>query len=397
MAQQDFLKAPFIGIMYRCILHICAAGGIFRENDCAEFRRLIMRKRLAFSAMSLVLLVIAGCSLSPAGEKPVINNFTADPPSVSYGGGTTLSWHVTNATSVDIDHGIGVAARASGSTVAYPGSTTSYRITATNAAGSNSAIVTVAVGGSSPVSPGPSPQPAGTGIQPPLVYNFWADPSTLAKGSSTKLSWNVMGAYSVRIDPTVGIVKTTGSVNVTPSSSTTYTLTASNSGGNVRAMEEVHVLQATPSLPAINWFAASPSSILSGNSATLSWSTTNAKLVSISGIGSVAASGSRKVAPRSTTQYILEAISASGRFQDAVMVEVYTLSPSVYYQTYQVQPDYIPPLVPVLPDYGPGGGGYSGAGGDTPGGGGYSGADGNTPGGGGSSGAGGGEPPDEDY
>jgi len=335
--------------------------------------------------MPLVLLVIAGCSLTPAGEKPVINNFTADPPSVSYGGGTTLSWRVTNATSVDIDHGIGVAARTAGSTVTYPGGTTSYRITATNSAGSNSAIVTVAVGGSSPVSPGPSPQPAGTGMQPPLVYNFWAEPSTLSRGGSTKLSWNVMGAYSVRIDPTVGIVKTTGSVNVTPSSSTTYTLTATNSGGSVRATEEVHILQSAPSLPAINWFAASPSSLLSGNSATLSWSTTNAKIVSISGIGSVAASGTRTVSPRSTTQYILEATSAAGgRYQDAVMVEVYTLSPAVYYQTYQVQPDYVPPLVPVLPGYGPGGGGYSGAGGDTPG-------------GGGSSGAGGGEPPDEDY
>jgi hypothetical protein len=63
---------------------------------------------------------------------------------------------------------------------------------------------------------------------------------------------------------------------------------------------------------------------------------------------------------------------------------VHSLSPAVYYQTYQVQPDYVPPLVPVLPGYGPGGGGYSGAGGDVPG-------------GGGSSGAGGGEPPNEDY
>jgi hypothetical protein len=321
-----------------------------------------MRRLLVFSAMSLILLVIAGCSLIPAGEKPVINNFTADPPSVAYGGGATLSWRVSNAASVDIDHGVGVAARTAGSTVIYPGSTTSYRITATNASGSNSAIVTVEVGVSSIVSTSTPQQPATTGIQPPLVYNFWAEPSTLSRGGSSKLSWNVLGAYSIRIDPTVGIVKTTGSVNVTPASSTTYTLTATNSGGNVRASEEVHVLPITPSVPAINWFAVSPSSILAGNSATLSWSTTNAKLVSISGIGSVAASGTRKVAPRSTTQYILEATSATGaRYQDAALVEVHTLSPAVYYQTYQVQPEYVPPLVPVLPDYGPGGGGYSGA------------------------------------
>jgi hypothetical protein len=113
----------------------------------------------------------------------------------------------------------------------------------------------------------------------------------------------------------------------------------------------VHVLPPTPSIPAINWFAASPSSILAGNSAKLSWSTTNAQKVTIYGIGSVAASGTRVVAPRSTTQYILEATSAAGRFQDAVTVEVYALSPAIYYQAYQVQPDYVPPLVPVPPGY----------------------------------------------
>jgi hypothetical protein len=342
----------------------------------------------------LILLAITGCSLAAAGEKPVISNFTADPPAVAYGGGTTLSWHVTNATSVNIDPGIGVAARTAGSTVIYPGSTTSYRLSATNASGSNTAIITVTVAGSSPVSTSIPQQPTTTGTQPPLVYNFWAEPSTLIKGASTRLSWNVLGAYSIRIDPAVGIVKTTGSITVTPASSTTYTLTATNSSGSVRAAEEVHVLPPTPLVPAINWFAVSPSSILAGNSATLSWRTTNAQKVTIYGIGSVAASGTRTVAPRSTTQYILEATSASGRFQDAVTVEVHTLSPAVYYQAYQVQPEYVPPLVP---GYRPGGGGYSGADGNAPGGGGYSGADGNAPGGGGYSGSGGDAPPDEDY
>jgi len=309
----------------------------------------------------IVLLAVAGCSWVPAGgEKPVINNFTADPPVVTPGGGTTLSWRVTNATSVDIDQGIGVAARALGSTVIYPGGTTNYRMIATNDSGSNTAIVTVTVAGSALTSTVTSQQPVTAGTQPPLVYNFWAQPSTLTRGGSTRLSWNVLGAYSIRIDPAVGIVKTTGSINVTPASSTTYTLSATNSGGTVRAAEEVHVLPPAPLGPAINWFAISPSSILAGNPATLSWSTTNANKVTISGIGSVAASGTRAVAPRNTTQYILEATSAAGRFQDAVTVSVHALSPAIYYQAYQVQPDYVPPLVPVLQD-GPGGGGFSGA------------------------------------
>jgi hypothetical protein len=337
--------------------------------------------------VAIVLLAVAAWSCVPsAGEKPVINNFTADPPTVARGGGTTMSWRVTNATSVDIDQGVGAVARASGSTVIYPGSSTSYRLTATNASGSNTAMVTVSVGGGPLAGTGASPQPVSSGTHPPLVYNFWADPSTLIKGGPTKLSWNVLGATSVRIDPAVGIVKATGSINVTPASSTTYTLTATNSGGSVWATEEVHILQSTPISPAINWFAASPSTILEGNSATLSWRTTNAQRVTISGIGSVAASGTRKVAPRGTTQYIMEATTSTGRYQDAVTVEVVSINPTVYYQTYLVQPEYVPQLVPVLPDYGPGGGGFSGADGDTTpanqaGGGGYSGADGGaTPG-----------------
>jgi hypothetical protein len=319
----------------------------------------------------VVLLGIAGCSFAPSGgDKPVINNFTAEPPAVARGGGTTLSWRVTNATGVDIDQGIGVVARSLGSTVIYPGTSTSYRLTATNASGSNTAMVTVSVGGSALAGAVPSSQPVSSGLHPPLVYNFWAEPSTFIRGESTKLSWNVLGANSIRIDPSVGVVKTTGSVNVTPSSSTTYTLTATNTGGSVWATEEVHVLPLTPIVPAINWFAASPSTILEGNKSTISWRTTNAQRVTISGIGAVAASGKRTVAPRITTQYIMDATTATGRFQDAVTVVVQSMNSTVYYQTYNVQPGYIPPLIPVSPDYGPGGGGYSGANGDTPSGGG---------------------------
>jgi hypothetical protein len=299
----------------------------------------------------IVTLGIAGCSFAPSGgDKPVINNFTAEPTSVARGGGTTLSWRVTNATGVDIDQGVGVVARNSGSTVIYPGASTSYRLTATNASGSNTAMAMVSVGESAQANTVPSSQPVSAGLNPPLVYNFWADPSTFIKGGSTKLSWNVLGANSIRIDPSVGVVKTTGSVNVTPFSSTTYTLTATNSGGSVWATEEVHVLPQTPIVPAINWFAASPSTILEGNTSTISWRTTNAQSVTISGIGAVATSGKRVVAPRTTTQYVMEATTATGRFQDAVTVVVQSMNPTVYYQ---YSPDIYPRLYRCRPITGP--------------------------------------------
>lgn len=65
--------------------------------------------------------------------------------------------------------------------------------------------------------------------------------------------------------------------------------------------------------PVINSFSANKSAIDVGETATLTWTTTNASSVSISpGIGTVAASGSTTVTPAATTTYTLVANSKSG-------------------------------------------------------------------------------------
>jgi phospholipase C len=58
--------------------------------------------------------------------------------------------------------------------------------------------------------------------------------------------------------------------------------------------------------------AVSPSSIQIGQSATLTWQTTNATQVSIAGIGTVQPSGSQTVSPSSSTTYNLTATGAGG-------------------------------------------------------------------------------------
>jgi peptidoglycan-associated lipoprotein len=55
-----------------------------------------------------------------------------------------------------------------------------------------------------------------------------------------------------------------------------------------------------------------PNSIQTGQSATLSWQTTNATDVSIDGIGAVQASGSQQVSPTDSTTYHLTAKGAGG-------------------------------------------------------------------------------------
>jgi hypothetical protein len=89
----------------------------------------------------IVLVLIAGCN----GTAPIINSFSANPSTITVGESSTLSWSVTDATSVTIDNGIGSVAL-TGTTAVNPTATTTYTLTATNAAGSVTGSVTVTVG-----------------------------------------------------------------------------------------------------------------------------------------------------------------------------------------------------------------------------------------------------------
>jgi peptidoglycan-associated lipoprotein len=78
-----------------------------------------------------------------------------------------------------------------------------------------------------------------------------------------------------------------------------------------------------PPAARITNFSAEPRSIQRGQSATLTWSVTNATDISIdSGIGTVQANGTRQVFPTNTTTYTLTARGAGGNDTRAVTVEV---------------------------------------------------------------------------
>jgi hypothetical protein len=154
-----------------------------------------------------------------AVERPVINSFGASPGSISPGGSSTLSWNVSGATTVSIDQGVGSVGLV-GSTAVSPAATITYTLTASNAAGSNTAATQVIVSGAPPPLEGV-----------PVVNYFVADPPAIAAGDSTTLSWDVSNATSVTIDPGVGAVDSVGSISVSPAMPTDYTLTATNAAG----------------------------------------------------------------------------------------------------------------------------------------------------------------------
>jgi hypothetical protein len=170
------------------------------------------------SATATAQVIVSGAP-SPPASLPVVNSFTASPPNITVGEIATLSWNVSNATSVTIDHGVGNFS-SSGNTLVSPATTTTYILTAANAAGSTTATTQVIV------SVAPSP-PAGL----PVVNHFTADPPIISAGSSTTLSWSVSNATAVTIDPGVGPVGSVGTAIVSPATNTNYTLTAANAYG----------------------------------------------------------------------------------------------------------------------------------------------------------------------
>src|SRR5215467_4041349 len=93
-----------------------------------------------------------------------------------------------------------------------------------------------------PPPPPPPPPPAAP------TASLTASPETIDKGQSSTLTWQTTNATDVSID-SVGAVDPNGSKQVSPTESTTYTLTAKGAGGNQTAMARVTVNAPPPPPP----------------------------------------------------------------------------------------------------------------------------------------------------
>lgn len=76
------------------------------------------------------------------------------------------------------------------------------------------------------------------------VIQFSAAPASIAPGATAVLSWNVTNATTVTIDHGIGAVSATGTKNVSPTSPTTYKLSAANSSGSAIKTVSINVTQA---------------------------------------------------------------------------------------------------------------------------------------------------------
>lgn len=70
----------------------------------------------------------------------------------------------------------------------------------------------------------PPPSPACSGT--PEITKFATDPGTIVRGSSATLEWEVQNYDFIQVDQEVGEVEAVGSQEISPTATTTYTLTA---------------------------------------------------------------------------------------------------------------------------------------------------------------------------
>ena len=311
-----------------------------------------------------------------------ISLFIANPPQIQAGGTSTLQWVTTNATAVSIS-GIGQVPL-TGSTPVSPTQTTQYTLTATNSTSSQSATATVtimgtttqisycyaspativagesatlyyqttnatsvsispAVGteganGSVVVSPTTSTTYTFTAVGPngpsatcsaavtvttgavPQIIQFSAAPMTIVSGASATLLWNVQNATTVNISPGVGNVSASGTQSVSPTATTTYTLTATNPAGAVTSQTTVTV---TPSVPVITSFTATPNpSTVPGSPVNLYCTARNATSVTIGNTTNNGNAASATVTPTATTTYTCTATNSMGTASQTLSVAV---------------------------------------------------------------------------
>ncbi len=96
--------------------------------------------------------------------------------------------------------------------------------------------------------PAPSAAPAAPG---PPTCNLTAEPATVTAGQSVTLSWNSQNATGLELKPGLGQQQAEGSTSVTPSESTTYTMSLTGTGGTGECSARVTVTPAVPPAPQV--------------------------------------------------------------------------------------------------------------------------------------------------
>ena len=213
------------------------------------------------SPSSWYIMHVVALRAAGGGATPPAVTLTGSPTSVATGASSTLTWSSTNSNACTASGGWSGARATSGSaSTGGLGATTTYSLTCTGAGGAGSKSATVVV---SPSTSAPT-------------VTLSAAPASITSGASSTLSWSSTNATGCTASGGwSGARATSGSVTTGAlSATTTYSLACSGAGGTANRSTTVTVTATAP--PTTLTFSASPASIASGASSTLTWSSTNA-------------------------------------------------------------------------------------------------------------------------
>ena len=272
----------------------------------------------------------AAAATTKSSAVPVISTFTANPTLVGPNGASTLSWIVTNATSIAISPGTFTTTTLSSTTTENPTVTTVYKLTATNANGSTTATATVTVDATAPTIP-----------QSFAVTSTTSTTAALSWSASTDSGGSGLAGYKVfrcagTCTPTTQ-VGTTASTTFTDtgliaSTAYTYAVAAYDNVGNASANSNTAAATTKSStIPTISTFTTNPILVGPNGASTLSWTVTNAASITITPgtFTTTTLSSTTAENPTATTVYTLTATNANGSTTSIATVTVDGTPPTV--------------------------------------------------------------------
>jgi len=243
--------------------------------------------------------------------KPAIN-LQLTPGSVSMGQSATLTWSVNDAQSCTASGGWSGTKPTSGTLSMAPTSNTSYTLTCTGPGGATALSRQIVVRQLAP------------------TVTLLASPTTVSSLGSSTLTWTAKHADECTASGGWhGALATSGTWSTGDLSNTTeYELTCKGPGGLATQSATVTVSARTPTVT----IEASPSSLSSGGSSTLTWSSENTTSCAASGAwsGAKAVSGKQSTGPVTANSVYTLTCSGSGHSaSQSATVSVMSAAPTV--------------------------------------------------------------------
>ena len=248
------------------------------------------------AVFSLGIVMLAGCGGSSSGgggNPPSITSFTASPTIVTDGSSANLTGVFANGTGVITPGNIAVTSGTAASVTPPNDATTTYTLTVSGSGGPSVTSTTTV-----------------QAVAAPAITSFVANPPSIGSGQSSSLTAVFTGGTGVITPGNIAVTSGTPA-SVSPTTTTTYTLTVTNTANT--AVTATAMVTVVPP-PTITSFTASPATITTGNSSSLTAVFTGGTGVITGGASSIPVTSGTPVgvSPTSTTTYTLTVTPSAG-------------------------------------------------------------------------------------